>query len=435
MKSAILALWAAIIMLMSTLSAAASPVFDAFRSLCGDNRADRAAALQRADANGWVRLPHDQIARLAASTGLKQADGRVLSSGQQRMILMTGIRVQNRGNQAVEHQFCGISASPGGGTDLEHSASRWAAVPPMEQPSAPAGAKVYAFVDHLGHHPIEGSVQTGGAFMLTVIVASGGDAVALEAIPRAHVGSWTAPQLPGEQIVRALPPAPTRAAPRTEPTAPLKMDVLGNRPESYAKEPARVAQQPLSSGPRAIEIAPPQESIGRDQFAGAAENGFRIAREAPVSTFSIDVDTASYSFVRASLNRNVLPQPAAVRTEELVNYFPYAYEAPSSATEPFRTTVAVFPNPVGRRPQARADRDQGLCGAGSDAPARKPRVPDRHLGLDECAQPAAAGKAVAGDAADAARRPVIAWRSSPMRAVPAPRSSRPPRPRRRRFSA
>ena len=188
------------------------------------------------------------------------------------MILMTGIRVQNRGNQAVEHQFCGISASPGGGTDLEHSASRWAAVPPMEQPSAPAGAKVYAFVDHLGHHPIEGSVQTGGAFMLTVIVASGGDAVALEAIPRAHVGSWTAPQLPGEQIVRALPPAPTRAAPRTEPTAPLKMDVLGNRPESYAKEPASVAQQPLSSGPRAIEIAPPQESIGRDQFAGAAEN-------------------------------------------------------------------------------------------------------------------------------------------------------------------
>ena len=103
MKSAILALWAAIIMLMSTLSAAASPVFDAFRSLCGDNRADRAAALQRADANGWVRLPHDQIARLAASTGLKQADGRVLSSGQQRMILMTGIRVQNRGNQSCAH--------------------------------------------------------------------------------------------------------------------------------------------------------------------------------------------------------------------------------------------------------------------------------------------------------------------------------------------
>jgi len=68
-------------------------------------------------------------------------------------------------------------------------------------------------------------------------------------------------------------------------------------------------------------------------------------REAPVSTFSIYVDTASYSFMRASLNRNVLPQPASVRVEEMINYFPYAYPAPTSANEPFRTTVAVFPSP------------------------------------------------------------------------------------------
>src|SRR5262249_40832434 len=73
------------------------------------------------------------------------------------------------------------------------------------------------------------------------------------------------------------------------------------------------------------EPMPPGEPAGRDKFAGAPENAFRNVREIPVSTFSIDVDTASYSFVRASLARNVLPQPAAVRTEELVNYFPYAY--------------------------------------------------------------------------------------------------------------
>jgi Ca-activated chloride channel family protein len=90
---------------------------------------------------------------------------------------------------------------------------------------------------------------------------------------------------------------------------------------------------------------PPPEPVGRDRFNGAAENAFKTVREAPVSTFSIDVDTASYSFARASLNRNVLPQPAAVRTEELINYFPYAYPAPASASEPFRTTVAVFPSP------------------------------------------------------------------------------------------
>lgn len=87
------------------------------------------------------------------------------------------------------------------------------------------------------------------------------------------------------------------------------------------------------------------EPDGRDIFANAPENGFKIARDTPVSTFSIDVDTASYAFVRGQLNRNVLPAPASVRTEELINYFPYAYETPVSASEPFRANVAVFPNP------------------------------------------------------------------------------------------
>jgi Ca-activated chloride channel family protein len=87
------------------------------------------------------------------------------------------------------------------------------------------------------------------------------------------------------------------------------------------------------------------EPVGRDKFANAPENAFKVARDAPVSTFSIDVDTASYAFVRAQLNRNVLPPAASVRTEELINYFPYAYEAPASASEPFRANVSVFPNP------------------------------------------------------------------------------------------
>ena len=51
----------------------------------------------------------------------------------------------------------------------------------------------------------------------------------------------------------------------------------------------------------------PPPNIGRDRFNAFSENAFKIAREEPVSTFSIDVDTASYSFVRASLNQNVLP--------------------------------------------------------------------------------------------------------------------------------
>ena len=85
--------------------------------------------------------------------------------------------------------------------------------------------------------------------------------------------------------------------------------------------------------------------VGRDKFTSVAQNPFKVAREEPVSTFSIDVDTASYSFVRGSLNQNLLPQPAAVRTEEMVNYFPYDYASPKSAEQPFTSNIAVFPSP------------------------------------------------------------------------------------------
>ena len=68
------------------------------------------------------------------------------------------------------------------------------------------------------------------------------------------------------------------------------------------------------------------------------ENPFRRVSIDPLSTFSIDVDTASYSFMRASLGRNVLPRPEAVRIEELINYFPYGYQAP--ATPPKKAPLA-----------------------------------------------------------------------------------------------
>lgn len=90
---------------------------------------------------------------------------------------------------------------------------------------------------------------------------------------------------------------------------------------------------------------PPYHDVGHDRFIPIHENPFMLVRDEPVSTFSLDVDTASYSFARASLNRNVLPQPDAVRTEEMVNYFPYDYAPARSAVAPFSTNVAVFPSP------------------------------------------------------------------------------------------
>ena len=117
-------------------------------------------------------------------------------------------------------------------------------------------------------------------------------------------------------------------------------------PTAPPPAPVMVAGQRIAthnSTPGQRPFNPPE--IGRDRFTGTSENPFRIAAEEPVSTFSIDVDTASYSFVRASLNRNVLPQPAAVRTEEMINYFPYDYPAPRSSAQPFSNHISVFPSP------------------------------------------------------------------------------------------
>jgi len=114
-------------------------------------------------------------------------------------------------------------------------------------------------------------------------------------------------------------------------------------PPAPPPPPAAVMAAPMRQDRRAWP--PFYKDVGRDKFNSFAENAFKIVREAPVSTFSLDVDTASYSWVRASLNQNVLPQPAAVRTEELVNYFTYDYAPPKSAAQPFSTNVAVFPSP------------------------------------------------------------------------------------------
>jgi Ca-activated chloride channel family protein len=127
-------------------------------------------------------------------------------------------------------------------------------------------------------------------------------------------------------------------------------------PAIVAQAPGMVAPMPMLEARKAMGSSayarrmepmprPTYQDVGRDRFTATQQNPFKVAREEPVSTFSIDVDTASYSFVRASLNQNVLPQPAAVRTEEMINYFRYDYAKPRIAAEPFSTNVAVFPSP------------------------------------------------------------------------------------------
>lgn len=83
-----------------------------------------------------------------------------------------------------------------------------------------------------------------------------------------------------------------------------------------------------------------------ERYPEATANPIRQVAEAPVSTFAIDVDTASYANTRRFLLREgVRPPTDAVRVEELLNYFDYGYRRPPSAAVPFAPYVAVAPAP------------------------------------------------------------------------------------------
>lgn len=95
-----------------------------------------------------------------------------------------------------------------------------------------------------------------------------------------------------------------------------------------------------------IDVYPqPYMEQGNDTFEETKTNPVKLTREEPVSTFSIDVDTASYAFVRSQLNYGQLPQKDAVRVEEMVNYFDYDYALPEKGEGPFKPSVTVTPSP------------------------------------------------------------------------------------------
>jgi Ca-activated chloride channel family protein len=88
----------------------------------------------------------------------------------------------------------------------------------------------------------------------------------------------------------------------------------------------------------------PSQVFHTEQYDHIDEEGFLTVAERPLSTFSVDVDTASYSNVRRFLNQGTLPPAGAVRIEELINYFDYNYPAGTNG-RPFgvSTEIAVAP--------------------------------------------------------------------------------------------
>ena len=64
-----------------------------------------------------------------------------------------------------------------------------------------------------------------------------------------------------------------------------------------------------------------------------------------MSTFSADVDTASYSYARRMLNNHILPNPDSIKVEEFINYFDYDYPKPENKETPFEATVSIDDSP------------------------------------------------------------------------------------------
>jgi len=137
------------------------------------------------------------------------------------------------------------------------------------------------------------------------------------------------------------------AADSAEP-APLaesrEEEAVAAMPESLAVGGAATVQS-LSRMAMQPSDAMPLPAENRERFASADPNPVKSVATDPVSTFSADVDTASYSYVRRSLLSGSLPDPDSVRVEELVNYFPYDWKGPEAAEKPFKATITVLPTP------------------------------------------------------------------------------------------
>lgn len=160
----------------------------------------------------------------------------------------------------------------------------------------------------------------------------------------------------GPEITAA--PAPSKPPPAVAPPA-----TVDSRARSARVEGLEVAEQarslPSSAGDPAastVLLAPSHtderdfrhETLakpGSEIFANADPQPLKIAAEEPVSTFAIDVDTASYAVIRSSLMHGFLPPREAVRIEEMINYFPYAHPEPAPGEAPFRPTVTVTETP------------------------------------------------------------------------------------------
>jgi len=216
-------------------------------------------------------------------------------------------------------------------------------------------AAVAAFVLVLG----------GGVLLVNIFGTSGGDL--LDAGPRAEevrVADATFREEAREKIDRQLKEQQDRIRTDTEsldgvvdgfegvtpaedamPETDEAEDLIASHTGTDELHPTSYNGRRSSARERALErrrgkSTPQDRSPGTESYSRIAENTFRYPTTDPLSTFSIDVDTASYANIRRFVRSDQLPPRNAVRIEEMVNYFSYDYPQPRGY-DPFATHVEI----------------------------------------------------------------------------------------------
>lgn len=105
--------------------------------------------------------------------------------------------------------------------------------------------------------------------------------------------------------------------------------------------PVMAMEYRIAHAPLAQPATPPNT----EKYAERDDNPVKRTLDEPVSTFSVDVDTGSYSNVRRMLREGQRPPADAVRAEEFINYFRYGHAAPTDRSRPFNVTTELAPAP------------------------------------------------------------------------------------------
>ncbi len=180
------------------------------------------------------------------------------------------------------------------------------------------------------------NIRTRYSFVITlsalVVLAVGAGTCA-----GGYRGSERKQAMPHEQAPEAVT-GKIHAPPLTQPTK------SADRLRAQGQDSAGLADEEAAGANLDGKPNDTKEPFNTETYDRIYENRFLNSRANPLSTFSIDVDTASYSNTRRFLTQGILPPHGAVRIEELVNYFSYGYPEPRGA-EPFSITTEIAAAP------------------------------------------------------------------------------------------